>query len=188
MLAVTTVGQVIGAFFVIDLVVVLIVMIAWAKIISKAGYNGWLVLLALIPLVNVILFFVFAFSTWPIEQRLRSGGYGGYPPGSYPGAGYPAAGYPGGYAANPYGAPAPVTAYPPAGYGVPAPTYAAPYQAQPQPQQQAPYQQQPQPQQQPPPPAGTASPAPPSLPPLIWQEPDPEPPANPGAPGGGGMV
>ena len=44
-----------------------IVVPCW-RIISKAGYSGALSLLALIPLVNIILLWVFAFSTWPIEK------------------------------------------------------------------------------------------------------------------------
>lgn len=41
-------------------------LIAWVKIITKAGYSGWWVLTGLVPLVNIIMFFVFAFSQWPV--------------------------------------------------------------------------------------------------------------------------
>lgn len=43
-------------------------------ILRKAGYSGWYCLLALIPLVNIIALFTFAFSDWPIEQRARGDG------------------------------------------------------------------------------------------------------------------
>ncbi|QAU23052.1 hypothetical protein EO087_02805 [Dyella sp. M7H15-1] len=41
---------------------------AW-KIVSKAGYNGAWSLLIFIPLVNIIMMYVFAFSQWPTERR-----------------------------------------------------------------------------------------------------------------------
>ena len=43
---------------------------AWWKIYQKAGYPGWLALLWFIPGVNLVLFFVFAFSRWPLLKRL----------------------------------------------------------------------------------------------------------------------
>lgn len=43
-------------------------LVGWAKIFSKAGYSGWLCLLWLIPIVNIILFFWFAFSKWPSKR------------------------------------------------------------------------------------------------------------------------
>ena len=35
------------------------------RTITKAGYNGWWVLLYFIPLVNIVMFWVFAYSDWP---------------------------------------------------------------------------------------------------------------------------
>ena len=51
-----------------------VVLIPWYKIFSKAGYSsGWGMSLAmLVPVVNVVLLFWFAFATWPIEQKLGS--------------------------------------------------------------------------------------------------------------------
>ena len=40
---------------------------AW-RIVQKAGFNGAWSLLALVPLVNIILFWVFAFVKWPNER------------------------------------------------------------------------------------------------------------------------
>jgi hypothetical protein len=40
---------------------------AW-RIASKAGYPGALSLLLVIPIVNIILIWLFAFSRWPVER------------------------------------------------------------------------------------------------------------------------
>jgi hypothetical protein len=45
--------------------------IAWWKIFSKAGYSGARSLLLIFPLINLIVFLLFAFSEWPIQRRLR---------------------------------------------------------------------------------------------------------------------
>jgi len=47
-----------------------IVVPCW-RIASKAGYPGALALLALVPVLNVILLWLFAFLEWPVE-RTRS--------------------------------------------------------------------------------------------------------------------
>lgn len=47
-------------------------LVGYVFILRKAGYSGWLVLLGLIPLVNVVAFFVFAFSEWPVIKELRA--------------------------------------------------------------------------------------------------------------------
>jgi ATP/ADP translocase len=57
----------------IGLALVALVMFAWAKIFSKAGYSPALCILMLIPLVSLIAFFWFAFSAWPL-QRLGTAG------------------------------------------------------------------------------------------------------------------
>jgi hypothetical protein len=41
---------------------------AW-RIVSKAGFHGALSLLLLVPLVNIVMLWVFAFVPWPVEQR-----------------------------------------------------------------------------------------------------------------------
>ncbi len=50
---------------------VLPVVGAW-KIVSKAGFNGALSLLWLVPLVNVAAILVFAFSDWPVLRELSA--------------------------------------------------------------------------------------------------------------------
>jgi hypothetical protein len=123
---------IITTWIVFSLVFFVVSLIAWAKILSKAGYSGWWVLIVLVPfvgpLVGVVLFFIFAFSEWPIERHLamarhKGDGYyaptagpsgapasgypaSGYRVGSYPASGYPAGGYPP-TAPPPSGSPAP---------------------------------------------------------------------------------
>jgi uncharacterized membrane protein YhaH (DUF805 family) len=35
------------------------------RILNKAGYSGWWSLLMLVPLVNIVMIWVFAFADWP---------------------------------------------------------------------------------------------------------------------------
>lgn len=44
--------------------IVVFVLPCW-KIVSKAGFSGAWALLALVPVVNVIMLWVFAFASWP---------------------------------------------------------------------------------------------------------------------------
>jgi hypothetical protein len=46
-------------------------IINW-RIATKAGYEGPLSLLMLIPLVNYVILLIFAFSEWPIETRMKA--------------------------------------------------------------------------------------------------------------------
>ena len=45
-------------------------LIIWGSIFAKAGYSGWRCLLLLIPIVNLIIFLIFAFGEWPIEHEV----------------------------------------------------------------------------------------------------------------------
>jgi len=53
-------------WIIILLYIAIIIVPCW-RIVSKAGYSGAWSLLALVPLVNVILLWVFAFVRWPNE-------------------------------------------------------------------------------------------------------------------------
>ncbi len=44
-----------------------ILVLPVAKILSKAGFSGWWSLLAVVPIVNLICLWVFAFVRWPVE-------------------------------------------------------------------------------------------------------------------------
>lgn len=97
---------------------VIIAFVVWAevKILNKAGYSGWWALSMLVPIFGIVMFFVFAFSDWPVLQQLRAVsagqtfGYAGAPPGpGVPGPGMPwGASGPGG----PWGAPGPFPSSP----------------------------------------------------------------------------
>jgi hypothetical protein len=41
---------------------------AWCGI-ARAGYHGAWALILLVPVVNIVMLYVFAFSRWPIEVR-----------------------------------------------------------------------------------------------------------------------
>ena len=53
----------------VGLVGFLVFAIQAVKILRKAGYSGWWVVASLVPLLNVIMFWVFAFARWPLEER-----------------------------------------------------------------------------------------------------------------------
>jgi hypothetical protein len=61
-----------GVFLIVELFFFVVAIVAWVKIISKAGYSGWWVLIGIVPLLGAIMFLVFAFSKWPIQQRLEA--------------------------------------------------------------------------------------------------------------------
>jgi uncharacterized membrane protein YhaH (DUF805 family) len=58
-----------GAFSLFHLVAVLVILVVYVvpvvKILHKAGYSGWWTLLMIIPLVNIIALWCFAFAKWP---------------------------------------------------------------------------------------------------------------------------
>jgi uncharacterized membrane protein YhaH (DUF805 family) len=53
----------------IVVVVLAIYLIPAAVIVKKAGYSGWWCLILLVPLVNLIMIYVFAFANWPVLRR-----------------------------------------------------------------------------------------------------------------------
>ena len=55
----------------IIVVITLHIIVAW-KITSKMGYPGAISLLLLLPIVNIVLYFIAAFSEWPIQKELRA--------------------------------------------------------------------------------------------------------------------
>ena len=53
------------------LIVVIIKVLIFCKIFSKAGYCWALGLLMLVPIANIIMPFILAFGDWPIQKELR---------------------------------------------------------------------------------------------------------------------
>lgn len=47
------------------LLMALVIVVPMWRIVTKAGFHGAWSLLSLVPMLNVILLWVFAFSTWP---------------------------------------------------------------------------------------------------------------------------
>ena len=96
------------------LVILIVMLWAYIRIIRRAGYSGWWILIGMVPLVNIVMFLVFAFKQWPIQRelaQLRAQVHGGS------GYGPPAGGY--GYPPGGYGNPPSGYGYPPASYGPP---------------------------------------------------------------------
>lgn len=58
-----------GAMSLVHWIIVLLALATYivpvAKILQRTGFSGWLALLAVIPLVNLVLFWIFAFAPWP---------------------------------------------------------------------------------------------------------------------------
>jgi hypothetical protein len=63
----TTIIRIVAGLLAI-FVVLPIFLIPYWKIFSKAGFAGALSLLMIIPLVNLIVLYVVAFSEWKMEQ------------------------------------------------------------------------------------------------------------------------
>jgi len=53
---------------IIILLLIAIPILLFAPIARKAGYSGWWSLLMIIPLVNLVMIWVFAFAKWPVEK------------------------------------------------------------------------------------------------------------------------
>ncbi len=53
-----------------------IVLLPFWRICTKAGYSGWLSLLVLIPMVNVVFVYFLGFSEWPsLRGRISTKGW-----------------------------------------------------------------------------------------------------------------
>ena len=48
--------------------VALLVMVGWWRILSRVGYPGFLSILLFVPIVNLVVFLLFAYLPWPIED------------------------------------------------------------------------------------------------------------------------
>jgi len=51
------------------LIWIAVIIVPFWKIFSKAGFSGWLSLLMLLPLVNLIMLYFLAFAKWPSTGR-----------------------------------------------------------------------------------------------------------------------
>ena len=62
-------GSLSEGHWLISLVVIVVVLAIYlvpiVTIIRKAGYSGWWCLMLFLPLVNIVMLWVFAFAKWP---------------------------------------------------------------------------------------------------------------------------
>jgi hypothetical protein len=58
----------------VGIIILLAVLTIWAfvavfgRIVSRAGYSRWWLVLMVVPLVNLIMLWVFAFADWPVAK------------------------------------------------------------------------------------------------------------------------
>jgi|HubBroStandDraft_1064217.scaffolds.fasta_scaffold126335_4 uncharacterized membrane protein YhaH (DUF805 family) len=50
-------------------IAVVIYVVPVVMILRKAGYSGWWCLLGFVPIVNIVMLWVFAFATWPVLRQ-----------------------------------------------------------------------------------------------------------------------
>ncbi|MGB8621921.1 MAG: hypothetical protein WCD16_03785 [Paracoccaceae bacterium] len=61
-----------GGFFML-LIYAVLVVVPFYKLWQRTGHNGWIALLMIIPLVNVVMLYVLAFKEWPATDRTGGG-------------------------------------------------------------------------------------------------------------------
>ena len=85
------------------IVSVVIYIIPFWMIFKKAGFSPWLALLLFVPLANIIILYVIAFSQWKVVPAQLASGYppNAYPP-AFPPTAYPPATPPPANPGNPY--------------------------------------------------------------------------------------
>ncbi|MBP6760378.1 MAG: hypothetical protein KA131_01210, partial [Thauera sp.] len=71
-----------GAHWLMMLLGAVVIVLPFWKIFAKAGFSGWLGLLMIVPMVNLIALYVLAFSEWPRSKRADKLDSGEMNPGS----------------------------------------------------------------------------------------------------------
>jgi heme/copper-type cytochrome/quinol oxidase subunit 2 len=65
-----------GVFLVVCLVIALVVIVfhvlIYFMIFQRTGMNPWLSLLMLVPIANLIMLIILAFTEWPIQREVRA--------------------------------------------------------------------------------------------------------------------
>ena len=66
-----------GGFSIFHWLIVLLVCIfliwPWMCIVKKAGYSPWWAVLGVVPLVGLVMLWVFAYAKWPVLHGTDSG-------------------------------------------------------------------------------------------------------------------
>jgi hypothetical protein len=65
-------GAFFAAYFLFIIIIVILSIVIYWRIAMKAGYPGAYSLLMLVPLVNLIILIMFAFTEWPIERDVKA--------------------------------------------------------------------------------------------------------------------
>jgi hypothetical protein len=61
-----------ASFLLFTLAISILMAVVYCKICSKAGYNWALGLLMFVPIANIVLPLILAFSEWPIQKELQA--------------------------------------------------------------------------------------------------------------------
>ena len=61
-----------------SLIITVITALLYCKIFSKTGFCWALGLLMLVPIANIVMLFILAFTDWPIQKELRQLQQGGH--------------------------------------------------------------------------------------------------------------
>lgn len=51
------------------LIMMAVIILPFWFIFSKAGYSRWLSLLMVVPIINIVMVYFLAFSTWPNQRE-----------------------------------------------------------------------------------------------------------------------
>jgi len=51
------------------LIMMAVIILPFWFIFSKAGYSRWLSLLMVVPIINIVMVYFLAFSTWPSQRE-----------------------------------------------------------------------------------------------------------------------
>jgi hypothetical protein len=66
--ALASFGLIIG---IISIVTIVLAIVIWWRIFSKAGYSGALGILMIVPIANLVMLLILAFAEWPIQTELN---------------------------------------------------------------------------------------------------------------------
>ena len=59
-------------FVIVYIIIGIVQIVAWWRIFRRIGWAPWVSLLSIIPVVGLVILVVFAFSRWPVEERMTS--------------------------------------------------------------------------------------------------------------------
>jgi|SRR5579875_283547 hypothetical protein len=66
-----TVTPEVAGFIFFALALMVLATVGGMRVATKAGYPAWVSLLFLLPVVDLVVLLVVAFSKWPVERRLE---------------------------------------------------------------------------------------------------------------------